>query len=77
MFDHLPGPFSPLSVRAFQAELQQTGLVSSEESVGMAGLSDALRAQSSKSVAVMVESAKLLKRHGFKEEAGFLSGKQT
>ena len=57
------------------AELQQTGLVSTEENVGVADISSVLQSQSYKSAAVMGESSKLLKRHGLKEEARILSGR--
>ena len=69
-----PCPFSPLSVQAVLAELQQADLITSED---CEGLSDVVSIQSDKSDEVMGYSAVVPKRHGFEEESRLLAGKQT
>ena len=59
------------------AELQQVGLVSSEECKGLYEATDLVRVQSSKSTEEQTKTANVLARHGFEKESNLLAGKQT
>ena len=58
-------------------ELQQTGLITSQECKRMGEPSDVVRVQSHKSPEVQTKTADVLRRHGFGEESNLLAGKQT
>ena len=58
-------------------ELQQSGLITSEECKGMNEPSDVVRVQSAKSPEVQTKTADVLRRHGFGEESNLLAGKKT
>ena len=57
------------------AELQQAGLITSEESNGLMYPSRVVRVQRGKSPQVLTESANVFRTHGFVEESNFLAGK--
>ena len=59
------------------AELQQAGLITSEECVELDKPSDVVRVQSDKSPEVQTITADILRRHGFEVESNLLAGEQT
>ena len=62
---------------AVLAELQQTGLITSEECEGLYHPRFVVGVQSGKSPEVLTKTADVLNRHGFEEESKLLAGKQT
>ena len=70
-------PFSPPRPHAVFAELQQAGVITSEECERLEDSSDVVLVQSGKSPEVQSKTADVLKRHGFEEESKLLAGKQT
>ena len=66
-------------------ELKQADLITSEECkrlqveyvLGHYDISDVVRVQSGKSPEVMTNTAKVLRRHGFKKESRFFAGTQS
>lgn len=69
--------FSPLSVCAVLAELQEAEVITSAENERLRDLSDVVVVQSGKSPHEMAKTAKILRKHGFDGESKFLSGKQA
>ena len=59
------------------AELRQADLITSEECNGLSYLSGVIRVQSVKSLAVVTETADVLRRHGFESESKLLPGRQS
>ena len=62
---------------AVLAELQQAGIITSEECEEMYHPSDVVEVQSGKSPEILTKTADVLKRHGFEEKSKYLAGKQT
>ena len=62
---------------AVLAELQQAGVVTSEECEGLYYPGLVVKVQSGKSLEVLTKTADVLNRHGFEEESKLLAGKQT
>ena len=59
------------------AELQQAGLMTSEECKELFHPSHVIEVQSGKSPEVQTKTAKILERRGFEEESNLLAGKQA
>ena len=59
------------------AELQQAGLITSEECKGLFHPSHVIEVQSGKSPEVQTKTADVLRRHGIEEQSILLAGKQT
>ena len=72
-------PLSLLSSHphAVLAELQQAGIITSEECEGLYHILLVVQVQSGKSPEVVTKTADVLKRHGFEERSKLLAGKQT
>ena len=74
-------PLSLLSSHphAVLAELQQAGVITSEECEGVYHIDcrHVVQVQSGKSPEVLTKTADVLNRHGFEEESKLLAGKQT
>ena len=62
---------------AVLAELQQAGLITSEDNNCLNDVSDVFAVQMNKSDEIIAKSAEVLKRHGFERESNRLAGKQT
>lgn len=62
------------SVCAVCADLLQVDLITSEECENLIDMSDVVQVQSSKTSEVMVKTAEVLSRRGFKMEFKVLSG---
>ena len=75
MCDCLPCHFFPLSPAL--AELQQAGLITSEECGGLHNPSRVVGVQRGKSPEMLIKTADVLRRHGLKEQSNLLAGKQT
>ena len=56
------------------AELEEAGLMASEECKGLNGPSDVVAAQRYKSPEVVDKTAEVLRRHGFEKESNILAG---
>ena len=59
------------------AELQQAGLITSEECEVLYSPSDVFEVQRGGSPEVMAKSADVLRKHGFEEQSSLLAGKQA
>ena len=57
------------------ADLQETGVITREESVILTDISHVVRVQSGRSPQVMVKTAEVLRRHGYEEEYKCLTGR--
>lgn len=67
-------PFSSLLVCVLLPDLQQAGLITGEERGSLTDFSDVVRMQSGKRHEVMVETADILRRHGFVNKSQYLAG---
>ena len=65
-------PFSPLS--SVLVELQQAGLITSEECKGLYDPSHVVKVQGRKSADVIAKTADVLRRYGFEKESKLLEG---
>ena len=63
------------TILAVLADLKEAGIFTSEESEKLRHLKDVIRIQSGKSLQVMVETAKVLRRRGLEEEYQHLTGR--
>ena len=70
-------PFSPLSVQTLFTELQEAGLITSEEFEKLSDPNDVVYVQSSKSPEIQANTADVLMRYGLKEDSNLLASKQT
>ena len=68
----LPGPSLCSSVVFF--ELQRAHLITIEECRWLSDINGLARVQSKKTLGIMNKSAEIMRKHGFKKEARFLSG---
>ena len=59
------------------AELQQAGIISSEECMEVIDIDDVVQVQSGKSPEVQTKTAEVLRSHGFSTSSNLLAGKQT
>ena len=70
-------PVCPFLYPPVLAELQQAGLITSEECEELQDPSDVFEVQREKSPEVMAKTADALRRHGFEEQSSLLAGKQA
>ena len=59
------------------AELQQAGIISSEECMEVVDIVDVVQVQRVKSPEVVSKTAEVLRSHGFSTSSNLLAGKQT
>lgn len=70
-------PFSPLSVQTLFTELQEAGLITSEEFEKLSDPNDVVYVQSSKSPNIQANTADVLMRYGLEEDSNLLASEQT
>ena len=75
--DTLLSSLSFLSSLSALAELQQANLITSEECEELSAINDVVTVQSGKSPGVVLQTATVLRRYGFKEESRLLTGRHS